>query len=252
MPHALQPTRVVLAFRGRSATMRPAITSDTAGARPFPNPSRRALVRTLHRALVVVAGVVGISSTAVGQSTAPVRRDSAATLPFRGGQWGMDFAVSGGSTYRLGAVRFTSPTRAWVLDGRINGHLERWEQWPGDSSLFPGKADAFSLLVGRRAYRPIGTRAMRTMSFGIGGGLGYGESLADGRRTGHGMSWNGSAEWALGGHYRVTPALALGATLRLGATYTTFDQRTADGSHDRRQMIDVGFGASDLVLSLFF
>ena len=269
MLQALQPTRLALAFRDGFGTARPATTSDAAGAPPFPvparlttgaRPARRTLVRALHRALVVAAGTVGISTIAVGQSTAPVRRDSAATLPFHGGQWGMDFGVSGGSTYRIGAVRFTSPTRAWILDGRLNGHLDRWERWPSavDSAAGYPSTDAinqggsFSLLVGRRAYRPLGTRAMRTMSFAVGGGLGYGESLDDGRRIGHGVNWNGTAEWALGGHYRVTPALALGATLRLGATYNMFDNRSIVGSRDRRQGLDVGLGTSDLVLSLFF
>jgi hypothetical protein len=162
--------------------------------------------------------------------------------------------------YRVGAVRFTSPTRAWVLDGRLAGRIDRDERWvdrPDTLIGFPPTLDrisqgaSFSMLVGRRAFRSMGTRAMRTVSFGVGGGLGYDEELDDGRRQGHALSWNGVAEGAIGGHYRITPSLALGATVRLGARYTSSEWR-ASGVRQRLQHVDVGLGTSDLALSLFF
>jgi hypothetical protein len=174
----------------------------------------------------------------------------------------MDFGIGSGSVYRIGAVRFISPTRAWVLDGRLTGHIVREQQWsdPADSTFaFPFDSDniyqdaSMSLLVGRRAYRAMGPRAMRTLSLGVGGGLGYTEGLAHGARLGHSLSWNGAVEGALGAHYRLTPSLALGGNLRLGATYWRADQRSSTSSAGgRTQRFDVGLGSSDLVLSLFF
>lgn len=232
---------------------------------------RTPLVRQrLKGAARVAAAAMGISTTIVlaapaGAQQAPAtpeRQDAAATgLPFRGGQWGMDFGISGGNTYRIGAVRFTSPRRAWILDGRISGSINRREILADGDTTGAGyvfdenvinQGGSASLLVGRRAYRAIGARAMRTLSFAIGGGAGYGEHLADGRRVSSGVTWNGTAEGALGGHFRVTPSLALGATLRLGATYLMSEQRASSGYRQRVQQLDVGLGTSDLVLSLFF
>lgn len=225
----------------------------------------RLRVNAAIRAAVVA---MGISTTAVpvaaqgAAAESPTRRDTS-SLPFHDDQWGMDFGVSGGSTYRIGAVRFTSPTRAWILDGRINGRIDREQYWAGDDTsmagLFPPNSDAInqggsvSLLVGRRAYRGMGPRAMRTVSFGIGGGFGYDEYLRSGVRMGRLLSWSGTSEFAVGGHYRVTPSLALGATLRLAATYTASESRPiAGGPRVRKQIVGVGLGSSDLVLSLFF
>ena len=227
---------------------------------------RALLVRQRLVAAIGIASTVAMAAPAAAQQApatmpAPARRDTAA-LPFHDDQWGMEFGISN-RVYRIGAVRFTSPTRAWILDGRISGRIEREQRWAGtDTSQFgpfPPNSDAISqggavsLLVGRRAYRAMGPRAMRTVSFGIGGGAGYDEYLSDGVRRGRQLSWNGTSELAVGGHYRVTPSLALGATLRLAATYTTSEYRAeVTGYRERQQRFDAGLGTSDLVLSLFF
>ena len=211
----------------------------------------------MSRSLVATSFLV---ASALATPLAAQQADTARALPFRRGQWGMDFGISSPGVYRLGAIRFTAPNRAWVLDGRIAGRIDREQRWaaPGDSlALFLPNQDMISqgasvtMLVGRRAYRAMGTRAMRTVSFSVGGGLGYDEAIYDGRRQGRALSWNGMVEGAIGGHYRVTPSLALGATMRLGARYTSSEWRNR-GARQHIQHVDVGLGTSDLALSLFF
>ena len=36
---------------------------------------------------------------------------------FRSGQWGIEFIPTGASVAEAGVLRFSTPTRAWVLDG---------------------------------------------------------------------------------------------------------------------------------------
>lgn len=206
--------------------------------------------------LAAVASLAAIFATAPLAAQSP---DTTGALPFRRGQWGMDFGISGLNTHRIGAVRFTSPTRAWILDGRIAGEIARQELLlaPGDTvpSGYPTdeirQGGSASLLVGRRAYRPLGARAMRTISLSVGGGIDYGESLAEGRRTGNRVNSNATAQFALGGHYRVTPSLALGASFGLGASYV-WGERDALFGRQRTQYVTAGLGTSELVLSLFF
>jgi hypothetical protein len=220
----------------------------------------------LQGAARVAVVAIGISTTALaaGAQQAPattppaVRRDTS-SLPFHDDQWGLDFGISGSSTYRIGAVRFTSPTRAWILDGYVNGQIGRQQVELSSGDTLPSgypldaiqQGGSVSLLVGRRAYRSLGTRAMRTVSLAIGGGFGYDESLADGERTARRLNSNARLQFAVGGHYRVTPSLALGATFGLGAAYTWSDN---DGPYARQrsQYFSAGLGASELTLSLFF
>ena len=228
-------------------------------------------MRTLHlagrrtnaavRALVIAIGISTTAAAAGAQQPAaqqPVPRETTEPLPFRRGQWGMDFGLGATRVYRIGAVRFTSPTRAWILDGRIGGQIDNTEYEVDPDSVRPvfaqntiAQGGSMSLLVGRRAYRAMGTRAMRTVSFSVGGGFGYDETLSEGRRLRRSMNTNATAEGAIGAHYRLTPSLALGGNMRLGATYTWADNRQ-EPVRQRFQRVDFGLGASELVLSLFF
>ena len=225
-------------------------------------------VRALVAAVGVCAALAAAAPAGAQQATqppapqsaaaAPARRDTS-SLPFRDDQWGMDFGLGDNRAYRIGAIRFTSATRAWILDGRVSGGIDRTEYRAGPSDTLPAyltrdaiaQGGSVSLLVGRRAYRALGSRAMRTVSFGVGGGFGYGETLAEGRRVGRSTTSNATAEFAVGAHYRITPSLALGGTTRLAGTYTWSESRQ-ETVVQRLQRVGVGLGASELVLSLFF
>jgi hypothetical protein len=255
--HRLQgAARGVVAAMGVSTTL---VMVAPLAAQQAPAGTRPVAPPTVTQAAPPTSTQAATTQAATTQAVA--RRDTS-SLPFHDDQWGMDFGISSGSVYRIGVVRFTSPTRAWILDGRISGGIDRQERWADDDTSTAGpfppedvisQGGSFSLLVGRRAYRAMGTRAMRTVSFGIGGGFGYGEYLQDGARQSRTLSWNATSELAVGGHYRVTPSLALGATLRLGATYArSQNDANTTGWHQRQQHVDVGLGTSDLVLSLFF
>jgi hypothetical protein len=226
-----------------------------------PQGALRALVAAMGvlTTLVVVAPLGAQQAPGTSQPAAqPARRDTS-SLPFHDDQWGMDFGVSGPGTYRIGAVKFTSPTRAWILDATINGQIARQEVEPAFSdtafSVTPSdqiqQGGSMSLLVGRRAYRSLGARAMRTVSFAVGGGFGYNESLAGGERTSRQLTSNARAQFGVGAHYRVTPSLALGATFGLYASYAWSDNDASYG-HQRSQYFNAGLGSSELTLSLFF
>lgn len=219
-------------------------------------------MRRLPATCVFLCALVPVPSAGAQQAAAPAR-PAAPTLPFRAGQWGLEFALNGMNAYSVGAVRFTSPTRAWVLDVRVNGEVNRQERWStAVDSVDPALPPTFdydiiqqeggmSLLVGRRAYKGLSSRAARTLGIGATGGFSYREYLTGGRRVNTVKGWNGGLEGALGGIYLVTPSLGLSGTLRLGASY----QRLESGDDEygaRDQRVVVGLGHSELRLSLFF
>jgi hypothetical protein len=251
--HSVQgAARIAVAAMGILTTL---VVVAPLGAQQAPTRTQPATPQPAATQPVTTVPAATVSSSP--QSTA--RRDTS-SLPFHDDQWGMDFGLSGPTTYRIGAVRFTSPTRAWILDGYINGQIARHQLdlAPGDSvpSGYPLDAiqqgGAVSLLVGRRAYRALGARAMRTVSLSVGGGFGYDEALADGERTARRLNSNARLQFGVGAHYRVTPSLALGATFGLFAGYTWSDTEGSTFTRQRSQYFNAGLGSSELTLSLFF
>lgn len=118
--------------------------------------------------LIVIPAMAGAAS---GQE--PAARDTAAAgrLPFRRGQWGAEITLFTG--FRMGLLRFSTPTQAWLLDVALAAAAERSSD-PNGATRTAGSANAF-MRIGRRRYRPLVRRTddvqARVAAFGAVGGF---------------------------------------------------------------------------------
>ena len=131
--------------------------------------SRTLPVRPRVCALLLILGAAMPGVTTAQASAAP---DTAAlgTLPFRRGQWGAEVGLFSG--IRGGLLRFSTPTRAWVLD--LSGFGSAEKSTHSDGRTITSGSASVQLRIGRRVYRPLlrraGGRDARVAAFGAFGG----------------------------------------------------------------------------------
>ena len=134
--------------------------------------SRTPDVRQRACALLLILGAAVPGAVA---AQAPAAPDTAALgrLPFRRGQWGAEVELFSG--IRAGLLRFSTPTRAWLIDVSAFAHAENSND-PDGTTRTTGSADA-EIRIGRRGYRPLlrrtGSSEARVAAFGgFGGSMG--------------------------------------------------------------------------------
>ena len=191
-------------------------------------------------------------SMAYVQSPSP-----ADTIPFRRGQWALQFTA--GSTFgSLGALRFASPRKAWLLDLRVDGghshdHVTIPTGPTTDTTLdrFDSWANA-TLRVGPRYYTARGTRLVSFAGVGVIGGFTH---YADGEEGGSAWErngWTAGVFGDLGATYLVSPRLGLGGTATLSAAYSRWTSRGSGGARSRRWNYRITGPALSLVATLYF
>lgn len=143
--------------------------------------------------------------------TAPARAQGNEALGFRAGQWGADFQVAGGF-YGAGAIKFTSPTGAWLVDLGSQVVHASVNQPAGNSS---GTAINLSVKIGRRMYGSIAHRVAPWTAIGVTASYGWQRSTTDTATTvGAGVFGSLGATWL------ITPHLGLGAQWSLIFNYS--------------------------------
>lgn len=147
-----------------------------------------------------------------------VRAQGTEALGFRSGQWGADFQVLGGFT-GAGAIKFTSPTRAWILDLGSQVLHASSNQPTGNTS---GTSINLSVKAGRRMYGTITHRVVPWTAIGVIASYEWLRSTTD-TTTGVGAGVFGS----LGATWLITPHLGVGAQWSLVVSYT---HQTASGA----------------------
>ena len=152
---------------------------------------------------------------ALPASTARAQGDSqpADTLPFRAGQWGAEFQIADGIA-GVGALRFRSPTSAWLLN--LNLGAEWGEQETPAAADDDANSFNVALRAGPRRYRPI---ARETAAY-VGGGVtaSYLRSESEALDF-NSRGWEAGLYMELGAAYFVTTRLSLGAQAGASATY---------------------------------
>jgi hypothetical protein len=99
---------------------------------------------------------------------APAAAQQADSLPFRKGQWGVEF--NAGDFGGLGALRFSKPNTAWLID--VQGRFTR-ENNGSDQTTTPGffrletDQDILQLRLGWRRYAPLVPRVVRHVGVGV-------------------------------------------------------------------------------------
>ena len=166
--------------------------------------------------LPAVLALIGPGHAACAQQSAP-----SDTAPFRRGQWALQFA--GGSNFAgLGALKFTSPRSAWLLDFQFSGgHSHQQIPISPDSVAEQFNSTArFTSRAGKRFYQPRHEVASY-QTLGVLGGFAhdcYGSSaLPLGSYCSNG--WTAGAFGEIGAAYLPTPHLSLGGALGVSFAY---------------------------------
>ncbi len=164
-----------------------------------------------------------------------------AQTPFHARQWGADFTVGGFDG--IGAIHFKSPDVATTLNlfGAINHN---------ESSATRSTTSQGTLQLGRRRYRPLGSRVYGTHTLGIMGSWQHlvarptGAPLTtDNTQYGIGVFGNLGAQWM------VTNDLSLGAQWGVTFQYTHFHDGIANVNGHGLQFNVGGVG---LIGALYF
>jgi hypothetical protein len=143
------------------------------------------------------------------------------SLPFRVGQWGVQFV--GPLTGAFGVLKFRSPSRAWMAEIDLTA---RHQETTADSSTSVSVFTTVNVLLGTRTYRPLGSKVVGYHTLGI--LVGYSHSSQNLFPTGRSRTsgWQLGPFLHIGGTYLVTPHLGIGASGQAGIFYMWATNRT--------------------------
>ena len=192
-------------------------------------------MRALRTALVVATlATAWIPVTAVAQA--------AERSPFHARQWGADFNVGFGFA-GVGAIRFTAPDRAVVLD--LSGDVATSTSNGGGPR---GNNNSATLSLGLRRYRGLAASVQMYHTLGIEADYAH-TYAANGPSTTN--DWGAGVFGDLGAGWMVSPHLMLGAAWRVDATYSHTTTKTP-GASTSGHRLELSFGGLSLIGQLFF
>lgn len=186
--------------------------------------------------------------------------ESARPTPFRAGQWGMEVSINQ-SVYGVGVLRFTSPTRAWLLDASADTRWRRFSMDAPDDTAQVSRdgwddswQNAVSLLVGQRAYHPMGRRALRIVQGGVRVGVQHDRRRVRGAPVSYDDAytiWSAGVEGGLGATIRIADDLALGTLVSGNISYSARRSRSY-GTRTTYDAVGASLAPARLYLTLFF
>ena len=148
------------------------------------------------------------------------------TASFRAGQWGMGFILRNNFT-AAGVLRFSTPTRAWVLDGSASFDQQSQSQSTvfGEQTLRNWNLSAD---FGPRWYHAMSAHATGYAGFGMLAGYG---GTNDSESSNHASIWSVGAYGEAGMQYMLTRYLGLGwrGTLSASRNDATSTNMTPQG-----------------------
>lgn len=134
-----------------------------------------------------------------------LRGQTSGTAPtFHAGQWAAEFYLGGFSG--IGALHFSTPSKAWMLSAQVSGQLT---DWSGSSSS--GDNQNVSLNVGRRWYRPGMGRVRPFTGLGVSGNFWRWHSR-NGTTEQSSHAYGGGLFGQVGAAVFFAPELSLGAS----------------------------------------
>lgn len=168
---------------------------------------------------------------------------------FHRGQWGADVFISGGFG-GAGVLKFTSPSRAWVIDGFGFVRSDKTSPPQGFTGSTTRYAN-FTARFGRRRYKPMASRVLGTLTVGV--SASYANTRTDNSGTALSLrSLGGGLFGELGGQWMVTPHLSLGATWGLALNYATQKQSQAGFGDVKITSVQLAFGGVGLRGAFYF
>lgn len=178
------------------------------------------------------------------------------SAPFRQGQWAAQFTI-GSNFGSLGFLKFRSPTRALILDLRLQGgHAERsFEDSTGSHFLGMDSFASTQVRFGWRGYRGGATKIVGHYTVGVLAGFDHDAGAALGSSLER-NTWTGGVFGDLGATYLVTPQLGLGvlgsASLSYSNSTQRIEQQNSTVSKGHTWEISGSAVAASLVATLFF
>jgi hypothetical protein len=152
------------------------------------------------------------------------------TTPFRRGQWALQFAV-GANFGSLGALKFTSPRSAWLLDFQFNGNHSH-ARFPVAPDSVVEQFSSTAQLTTRVGKRVLQAHHMVASyeTVGILGGFAHDCSGGTAYPLGSFCSngWTAGAFGEVGAIYLLTPHLSLGGAFGVSFAYAR-TKHTAPG-----------------------
>ena len=148
------------------------------------------------------------------------------TVGFRQGQWGAEFIPS--SNFAAGVLRFSRPTRAWVVDGSVN-----YNHFTASSNTIPDQTANqldVSAQVGPRWYHTEYERVVRFVGLGVIGR--YSSATQSANNDLRSDAWSAGVYGELGLQYMFTRHLGLGVRDELaGSRQSEHFTQTGLSSH---------------------
>jgi hypothetical protein len=192
------------------------------------------------RLLALFATLVTVAAFFPSPALAAQDPDSAL---FHRGQWGVDFRIGGGFA-GAGALHFTSPTHATLLD--LSGGYSHASN-TADSLTFRATNGSTTLSLGSRAYHPLGPGLYRWTTLGLLFLYDRQSATQDtvtqtSQGLGAGVFVNVGATWL------VTPHLGLGAQWQVDLTYAHY----ASSGFGTSDIVTVGLARAALTGQLYF
>lgn len=184
-----------------------------------------------------------------GRLSAQATSDTTA-VSFRPGTWGIGFVVRNSVT-EAGLLRFSTPTRAWVLDGNVSINTQK-ESGTGIGDQTQ-ETSIFSAQLGPRWYRSMTGRASSFVGVGLSGGYSYAKISGN---VNHSDVWSAGAYGELGMQYLITRYLAIGWRGTLSGNRSEINS-TQEGSQagvatQRSTTYRLGLDAVQLTGTIFF
>jgi hypothetical protein len=182
-----------------------------------------------------------------------VPRDS---TPFRRGQWALQFGA-GANLASLGALRFTSPTRAWLLDLQVTaGHSHTTTQFSPDtvSDEFSSHA-VITARAGRRFYEVRHRAVAGYQTLGVLAGFTHSCSGTSGFQAVGGFcanGWTAGAFGELGGAYLLTSHLSVGGAAAASFSYSRSWFRASAQSKQTRWSYELSSPGFSFTTTIYF
>jgi hypothetical protein len=206
----------------------------------------------MNTRLSLIVAVAALPYTLSAQDSAAI----SSPTPFRGGQWAAQFEVGYYFT-SVGFLKFSSPTRALVVDLRLTGSHGEGSRTDTAGTRYLGfQSDAVTQLrLGFRRFRTVEHRIAPHYSLGVLAGLNHHASGTPGFKS-ESNEWTAGAYGDIGATYLVTSSLGLGALATVSLAYT-LDHQTSQpsqgsGSTVRSWLISGSAVNASLVATLFF
>jgi len=193
--------------------------------------------------LVLPFSLFGQDSTAKGNAT-----------PFHKGQWAAQFQA-GTAFSSLGFIKFRSPTRALVLDLRIDGsHSEAILTDSGGKRFGGLQSEAFTQLrFGWRRYSGDGTAAKVVSHYSFGALAGFEHHVAAARGgSSRSNGWTAGVFGDVGGTYLVTSRFGIGALATAAISYRNAVSKSSFGTASRDWSIGGSAVTAALVATVYF